>query len=94
MKKIIISLVLTMACCLISTAQETAVQFGKTAQQEATVEKILPLLNSPALADVEALCKQVASDGLNDALVRTKLFMLGPQIILSLKKSCLISSSN
>jgi hypothetical protein len=82
MKKIIISLVLAMACCSFSTAQETAVQFGKTAQQEATFEKVLPLLNSPALADVEALCKQVASDGLNDAVVRTKLFTLGQAVTM------------
>lgn len=80
MKQIIISWVVALVCSFASIAQTTGVQFGKTTQQEATVEKMLALLNSPALVDVEALCKQVASDGLNDALVRTKLFTLGQAV--------------
>jgi len=59
---------------------QSGVQFGSTAENEATVEKVSLLLNTPSLAGVDALCKQVAADGLNDALVRTKLYMLGQAV--------------
>lgn len=68
-----------LACSFASLAQ-TGVQFGSITQTNATVEKVAPLLNSPNLSDVDALCKQVAADGLNDAGVRTKLFALGQAV--------------
>jgi hypothetical protein len=80
MKKMITMWAVTLACSFVSIAQTTAVQFGPTAQAEATVEKVAPLLNSPNLSDVDALCTQVAADGLNDAGVRTKLFTLGQAV--------------
>lgn len=80
MKRIMMFLIAAVACYTFSIAQETGVQFGKIAQQEATAEKLFPLLDSPALEGVEALCKQVASDGLSNALVRTKLFTLGQAV--------------
>lgn len=80
MKKMFGLLVGALLCSFTSMAQVNAVQFGQTAQAEATFEKVAPLLNSPGLADVDALCKQVAADGLNDALVRTKLFILGQAV--------------
>ena len=80
MNKMIMMWAVTLACSFMSIAQTTAVQFGPTAQAEATVEKVAPLLNSPNLSDVDALCKQVAADGLNDAAIRTKLFTLGQAV--------------
>ena len=79
MKKMIMMWVVTLACSFVSIAQ-TGVQFGSIAQTNATVEKVAPLLNSPNLSEVDALCKQVAADGLNDAGVRTKLFVLGQAV--------------
>jgi len=77
MKKNIVFVSGVLACSLMGFAQTTGVQFGPAAEKEAGVEKVTPLLASPGLADVDALCRQVAADGLNDALVRTKLFTLG-----------------
>jgi Domain of Unknown Function (DUF1080) len=83
MKKIILMLGFALLCSLPNRAQTTGVQFGKTTDAEATVAKISPLLESEGLAAVEALCKQVATNGLEDALVRTKLFMLGQVVTQS-----------
>jgi hypothetical protein len=83
MKKIILMLSFIVLCSLPNRAQTTGVQFGKTTQAEATVEKVSPLLDSEGLSAVESLCKQVAANGLEDALVRTKLFMLGQVVTRS-----------
>jgi len=80
MKKMIVLWVVSLACSMVGIAQTTGVEFGAIAQTNATVEKVAPLLDSPSMADVEALCKQVTADGLNDAGVRTKLFMLGQAV--------------
>jgi hypothetical protein len=79
MKRNTTSVLSLFACALLGFAQ-TGVQFGSTAEKEATVEKVAPLLDSPQLSAVDTLCKQVAADGLNDALVRTKLYMLGQAV--------------
>jgi len=83
MKKIILMLGFVVFCSLPNRAQTTGVQFGKTTDVEATVAKLSPLLDSEGLAAVESLCKQVATNGLEDALVRTKLFMLGQVVTQS-----------
>jgi hypothetical protein len=83
MKKIILMLGFVVLCSLPNRAQTTGVQFGKTTDVEATVAKLTPLLDSEGLAAVESLCKQVATNGLEDALVRTKLFMLGQVVAQS-----------
>ena len=77
MKRKSVFVLLILACALTGLADTTGVQFGPEAEKEATFERVAPLLDSPGLAAVDALCGQVAADGLNDALVRTKLFVLG-----------------
>ncbi|MCK5794493.1 MAG: hypothetical protein KAH12_07290, partial [Anaerolineales bacterium] len=79
MKRDTIIVLSLLAFALLGFAQ-SGVQFGPVAEKEATVEKVAPLLDSPELSAVDALCKQVAADGLNDALVRTKLYMLGQAV--------------
>jgi len=80
MKKIIVVILGVLACSGSAFAQTTGVQFGPVAEREATIAKLTPLLASPALTEVETLCRQVAADGMEDALVRTKLFMLGQAV--------------
>jgi Domain of Unknown Function (DUF1080) len=81
MKKIILMLGFVSLCSFIMRAQTTGVQFGETTQAEATIEKVAPLLEYEGLGPVEALCNEVATNGLTDALVRTKLFMLGQAVV-------------
>jgi hypothetical protein len=81
MKKIILMLGFISLCSLVTRAQTTGVQFGQTTQAEATIEKVLPLLEYEGLGPVEALCKEVATNGVTDALVRAKLFMLGQAVV-------------
>ncbi len=79
MKKNTIIVLSLFVCALLGFAQ-TGVEFGVTAEKEASVEGLAPLLASPGLSAVEEICKKVAVDGVSDALVRTKLFVLGQAV--------------
>jgi len=81
MNKIIVMLGFVLFCSLVTGAQTTGVQFGETTQAEATIEKVAPLLEYEGLGPVEALCNEVATNGVTDALVRAKLFMLGQAVV-------------
>lgn len=69
-----------LVCFCLGMAQTTGVKFETTSEPEVTPEKIKTLLTSPNLAEVDALCRQVATDGVSDALVRTKLFVAGQTV--------------
>jgi len=81
MKKIILIFSFITFGSLVMCAQTTGVQFGETTQAEATIEKVAPLLECEGLGPVEALCNEVATNGLTDALVRAKLYMLGQAVV-------------
>lgn len=80
MKKVLVLLLGLVACACIALADTNAVQFGPEAQKEAAFARLAPLLASPDLAAVEALCRQVTADGTGDALTRTQLAVLGQMV--------------
>lgn len=77
MRKWIVMMLSVLAFASQGMAQTTGVQFESISEKEVTKEQLAALLATPNLAEVDALCRQVAADGVSDALVRTKLFALG-----------------